>query len=750
MKTTLRSCLAIVASAGLASLVHAQPVLVYNALSEDMSADGTKTVGYLFDNGTEEYVLYSWERGVGYTQLPGTNFPGEPLRASADFGAFATSIANTSDFGNLNCFDGYCTTFSSNCVLGTLLPPPNPCMIPSIAHRYTPAGGWINMGSIPRVLDGATGRFFGGTRCGSSVNSVNDISGNGRFVVGGAWTTGLLNSSGDPSFGLCTNFVAYVADSTTGIVTPLEPTTSDSNADSVSNDGSVITGYAQGEIIDPIGNFEGRQIVVWLNGAKTVLDNRTNSFTPYIVTPNGNAIAGGPGNAFSQNAFAIDDVLLVRWNRQSDNSWIPQNLGRPVDFFDGVELQPLSRLSVLATSADGSTIVGTARYGLGFFGAITRPFIWRADINGGVPIDLPGYIQQIAPGSTVGSDAARIIRINAMSADGNAISVQVQNAFNTCTPPAQSLDAFSHAVLYLNGAGIACDAPRIAFPLRDFVSTQYTPFGAVVNVFASGTGPLTYTWQREVPANSGTWVNLTEACAGFGFGTEWDYEGVNKNQLRVGQANCGNNRDGRYRVIVSNACGSVTSSPATVSFTQGTLINQQPTSATGCPTSFSSFFAVAVSNSADLSEQWEIAPASSPQDFVVLSDGEITLPDGRPANVFGSTGQFLGITPGAFANESNYVLRCTFISPCGNATSETVTFSVGGASCPAICDSIDFNNDGLFPDTLDIDDFLAVFAGGPCSNDPNCGDIDFNNDGLFPDTLDIDSFVSVFAGGPCI
>jgi hypothetical protein len=66
------------------------------------------------------------------------------------------------------------------------------------------------------------------------------------------------------------------------------------------------------------------------------------------------------------------------------------------------------------------------------------------------------------------------------------------------------------------------------------------------------------------------------------------------------------------------------------------------------------------------------------------------------------------------------------------------------------CDSIDFNNDGLFPDTQDIDDFLSVFGGGPCSNDPNCNDIDFNNDGLFPDTLDIDSLLSVFGGGDCL
>ncbi|HEX2836623.1 MAG TPA: hypothetical protein VHN77_00695 [Phycisphaerales bacterium] len=65
------------------------------------------------------------------------------------------------------------------------------------------------------------------------------------------------------------------------------------------------------------------------------------------------------------------------------------------------------------------------------------------------------------------------------------------------------------------------------------------------------------------------------------------------------------------------------------------------------------------------------------------------------------------------------------------------------------CDSIDYNADGLFPDTSDIDDFLSVFSGGPCSTG-TCGDIDFNNDGLFPDTLDIDALLSVFSGGPCI
>lgn len=67
-------------------------------------------------------------------------------------------------------------------------------------------------------------------------------------------------------------------------------------------------------------------------------------------------------------------------------------------------------------------------------------------------------------------------------------------------------------------------------------------------------------------------------------------------------------------------------------------------------------------------------------------------------------------------------------------------------AAPPDCDSIDFNQDGIFPDTADIDAFRDVLAGTPC---PACQDIDFNNDGLFPDTADLDAFLRVFSGGPC-
>jgi hypothetical protein len=69
------------------------------------------------------------------------------------------------------------------------------------------------------------------------------------------------------------------------------------------------------------------------------------------------------------------------------------------------------------------------------------------------------------------------------------------------------------------------------------------------------------------------------------------------------------------------------------------------------------------------------------------------------------------------------------------------------------CDSLDFNNDTITPDSADLDDFLAVLSGGPtaCSTfpTPGCKDLDFNNDGLVPDSGDLDAFLRRLGGGAC-
>ena len=62
------------------------------------------------------------------------------------------------------------------------------------------------------------------------------------------------------------------------------------------------------------------------------------------------------------------------------------------------------------------------------------------------------------------------------------------------------------------------------------------------------------------------------------------------------------------------------------------------------------------------------------------------------------------------------------------------------------CGDLDFNNDGDFPTPLDVEDFIAVLAGGSCST---CDGLDFNGDGDFPSPVDLELFISVTSGGPC-
>lgn len=57
---------------------------------------------------------------------------------------------------------------------------------------------------------------------------------------------------------------------------------------------------------------------------------------------------------------------------------------------------------------------------------------------------------------------------------------------------------------------------------------------------------------------------------------------------------------------------------------------------------------------------------------------------------------------------------CTALNACGDVTSTSATLTVLSDCAAGVCDDIDFNNDGLSPDTLDIDSFLSVFSGGPC------------------------------------
>ena len=75
-----------------------------------------------------------------------------------------------------------------------------------------------------------------------------------------------------------------------------------------------------------------------------------------------------------------------------------------------------------------------------------------------------------------------------------------------------------------------------------------------------------------------------------------------------------------------------------------------------------------------------------------------------------------------------------------------------GNPCTVACDTIDFNQNGVFPEDQDVVDFFDVLAGGTpatCDAVLGCQDIDFNNNGVFPEDQDVVDFFNVLAGGTC-
>jgi hypothetical protein len=100
-------------------------------------------------------------------------------------------------------------------------------------------------------------------------------------------------------------------------------------------------------------------------------------------------------------------------------------------------------------------------------------------------------------------------------------------------------------------------------------------------------------------------------------------------------------------------------------------------------------------------------------------------------------------TLGGLVNGANTILVVA-TEDSGNSSWQTFTVYVGEE--PVECDSVDFNNNTVFPEDQDIIDFFAVLAGGECAT---CNDPDFNNNGVFPEDQDIIDFFNVLAGGTC-
>lgn len=586
-----RPMLSFLTVAALCSAAAGQPKLVITGIADDLAASGDGVSGKVAVGLTGADSDYSvvpivWARGVGYSIIPGAvvgSHGDGVVSCASGLSALSMFAPNTSDWGELNCFAGYCFGSMTGCTPGEPLTPPAPCIVPGVSHHWDLASGWTNAGSFTRTLDAATGRYFGGTRCDQTINHPNDLSGNGRYIVGGAWWAPLTADAGGPGFGLCGDFYGFRYDSLTGEFVQLPATSTTSRADRVNFDGSVVSGY---DLISVPTDVDGdgvpdvtdswRRTVVWRDGVEYVIDPYRGAKDNAGISGPGTMVASGASTQFVTEAFpGQDGVRLVRWT-WNGTAWAPENLGRPIDFPDpssGVGI-PFSDLWVTAVSDDGNTIIGTALYGPPppTIGGLRRPFIWRSTINEGVPMDLEAYLLSLNPAGPIFTRDFALQDVRGLSGDGNQVLVTILDQRNTCPigfNAPRSHVAFNAGVVYLDGSAIPCDPPRIGVGPEDWNDTGGLSYGVSLNVLASGSWPLAYQWQREDPNNPGAWIDLAESCQGFTTLSDWDYEGVFKNQLRIGSGPGYASRAGRYRVMISNSCGTVFSEPATVSFTPG-------------------------------------------------------------------------------------------------------------------------------------------------------------------------------------
>lgn len=555
-----------------ATLVAAQPTYINlgRVAGGDISADGDAVVGSLLDSSIDEGRVTVWRRGQGVEFLPG-GFAEGTIFASDDLSVLAMEKDNIDNWGDINCFLG-----------NEVAPQTPPCAVRNIAHRWTLGTGWVNLGSFPRSMvtvdyscNGAplapVDVWIGGTRCDANINPPNDISGDGRYVVGGAYVANTTpRSNGCAPSGICQLFTAYVYDAMTDTFTalPVQTAGSQSRADRVNGDGSVIVGYDNGPSPDPDGagplnSYSGRRLTVWQNGVETILD-------PYgsqdgaPSTSDGTQVVGAISATSAELEFGPNPnpmetgyLRIAKWSWDGAN-WNVANLGRPDNVTVGTTPQTLVGLAASAISADGNTVVGTASYkDLNdlFSPVYGFVFIWRPTLNGGQPMLLDDYIASELPMGDTSFDSIRISGVTHMSADGNTLLVDFVDDSSPC------LSTFANGIIDLNGA--PCEPPRQNLGLVSQVRTTYISFGAVTNCFVSGTGPLNYQWQRKDLLTAG-WVDLVddfcEASTGF------TYKGSNASQLRIGLFNC-DEGSGDYRCVVTNPCGSITTDVAHVTIT---------------------------------------------------------------------------------------------------------------------------------------------------------------------------------------
>jgi hypothetical protein len=217
--------------------------------------------------------------------------------------------------------------------------------------------------------------------------------------------------------------------------------------------------------------------------------------------------------------------------------------------------------------------------------------------------------------------------------------------------------ALSYQVIITNTLGSITSSPA-TLTVIDPPSITVQPASTSVvqggtanfSVTATGTAPFTYQWQA---GTGGTYTNLT---------TGGNVTGATTNALAITSVTT--NRALDYRVILSNAAGSVTSTPAaTLTVNVPAYITSQPSSAAVTLGSTATFSVVAAGD-ATLAYQWQASPVGAGTYTNIVNNGQLS----------GATSSTLTVT-----NVNNLVLndyRVIVTNNYGAATSSVANLAI--------------------------------------------------------------------------
>lgn len=559
-----------------------------------MSADGRYVVFYslatnLVPGDTNaEYDVFMHDRETGQT-----------TRVSVDSGGIQ---GNSASYGPALSADGRYVAFGS--LASNLVPDDTNAEGDVFVHD-------LQTGQTTRVSVDSAGQQ------GNDISRWPSISADGRYAAFESWASNLVPGDTNGAHDV------FVHDRETGETVRV-------SVDSAGQQGN--GGSTRGSI-----SGDGRYVAFW-GGATNLVPNDTNSADDVFVhdrDPDGNGVfdegngitslvsvssSGTQGNSTSQLAAISGDGRFVTFSSSSNNLVLDDTNGTSDVFARDLQTGQTILVSVDSTGTLGngwtnySSISEDGRY-VGFRSYASN--LVPGDTNG-VP-DVFVHDQETGETTRVSVDSGG----NQGNDDSGLCSLSSDGRCVAFTSDASNLvpgDANGTGDIFVRDQGLALPSIVTHPASQEVCQGQSVAF----SVQATGDGPLSYQWRRngtDIPAATSAWYELEE--------------------VQPDDA-------GEYDVVVSNACGSVTSNAATltVNMPPTMTLPESQTVCVGEPVTFS------VTTSGAILHRWQ----KNEEDIPGATEPSYTIPSVVPDDA----GEY----------------RCVATNSCGTTTTSPATLTV--------------------------------------------------------------------------